>query len=256
MSNRRSDTAWEQFGEQDPYFGVLSHDRFRQASREGAAREEFFASGEAHVERIFSIIRQHLDPEFSPRRALDFGCGVGRLVLPFARRVPQVMGIDVSEGMLREARRNCEEAAVHNVQFARSDDQLSGLTGRYDFIHSFIVFQHIPVERGERIAQQLLDRLAEGGIAALHFTYGQHLPAAHRLLQWARSSLPLVNLAVNAAKGRPLRYPHMQMNAYRLNRLFHLFRAGGCHQILVYFSTHGAFHGVFLFARKQSLPGF
>jgi hypothetical protein len=37
------------------------------------------------------------------------------------------------------------------------------LKGKYDFIHSYIVFQHIPVERGKRIFEKLLAHLETGG---------------------------------------------------------------------------------------------
>ena len=36
--------------------------------------------------------------------ALDFGCGVGRLTQPLAARVRQVVGLDISDEMIRRAR--------------------------------------------------------------------------------------------------------------------------------------------------------
>ena len=97
------------------------------------------------------VCKRHLDPSFSPKSVLDFGCGTGRLVIPLAEIADYVLGLDVSESMLWEARKNCKAHALNNVQLLKSDDTLSCLDGCFDFIHSFIVFQHIPVKRGIRI---------------------------------------------------------------------------------------------------------
>ncbi len=80
-------------------------------------------------------------------RALDFGCGVGRLVIPLSKIAESVTGVDVSESMLNEAISNCDNQNVNNANFIKADDNLSMLSGKYDFIHSYIVFQHIPTKR-------------------------------------------------------------------------------------------------------------
>src|SRR5262247_1653813 len=195
-----TDRSWEKLGEIDPYFSVLAHPRFRAAATEGERRREFFLSGEEHVERLFAIIRESLDPEFAPRRALDFGCGVGRVTIPLARRVTQVVAIDVSDSMLDEARKNCEEAGVRNVTLLKSDDSLENLSGDFDFLHSFIVFQHIPSRRGEMILRAMLRRLSDKGIGSLHFTYASTVPGWRRLWRKLRATLPLVNNLANLVK--------------------------------------------------------
>jgi ubiquinone/menaquinone biosynthesis C-methylase UbiE len=52
------------------------------------------------------MIRRHINPEFAPRKILDFGCGVGRSPVAFAAMAEEVVGLDVSPAMLREARAN------------------------------------------------------------------------------------------------------------------------------------------------------
>lgn len=47
-----------------------------------------------------------------PGRLLDLGCGTGRLLIEFARRGHEVVGVDLSESMLREARSRAEAARV------------------------------------------------------------------------------------------------------------------------------------------------
>lgn len=256
MLNVRSDAAWEKYGEIDPYFGVLSHEKFRGTSLDGAeaAHSEFFRSGEEHVASILETVRRHLDPEFRPERILDFGCGVGRLLIPFARVGGHAVGVDVSEAMLREARRNCDAYGVENVELLRSDDRLSRVEGSFDFVHSFIVFQHIPTGRGLAVLRAMLDRLAEGGVGALHFTYARRAPLLRKGVNWMRKTVPLVNNVVNLAQGRPWSYPLMQMNEYPLNRVFEILQEAGCHHCYVRHSDHGGHWGVMLFFQKRALP--
>lgn len=248
-----SDLAWERFGRTDAYFGVVSQDRFRHAGVPGQARRDFFASGEAYIDSLIGILESGLVQEFSPRRGLDFGCGVGRLVLPLAKRCEAVVGIDVSESMLAEARKNCDEAGLTNIELLSSDDQLSQLSGSFDFIHSFIVFQHIAPRRGEALVQKLLGMLEDGGIGALHFTYGNRMPMRDRMIRLIRERVPLAHNVSNLFRGRPWGYPHMQMNEYNLNRLADMLEQNGCHQIMLRFSNHGGHRGAMLIFRKQAL---
>src|SRR5918993_1488073 len=134
MLRRRSDAAWKRFGELDPYFGVFSHDKFRRENLDESAIAEFFRSGEEHVEWLLQTIRGRIDSAFGPRRTLDFGCGVGRFLIPFARISHRVVGVDVSGAMLREAQKNCEARGIVNVELAPSDDRLAHVHGTFDFI--------------------------------------------------------------------------------------------------------------------------
>jgi len=155
------------------YFGVITDSKFRSSEMTEQARQEFFESGRWHVNYVMQIIRRKVDANFEPKRVLDFGCGVGRLLIPFAGIAKQVFGLDVSQSMLQEARRNCEVNGVTNVHFLHSDDTLSSLSGGFDLIHSCIVFQHIPVERGRLIFARLLHHLRPGGVGAVQFTYSK-----------------------------------------------------------------------------------
>src|SRR5688572_3525296 len=95
---------WERFGSLDPYYGVSSVDEFRRENLDDAALDRFFASGEQDVARVLELAHRAAGPGFTPAKVLDHGCGVGRLVVPFARAAERVVGVDVSPSMLAEAR--------------------------------------------------------------------------------------------------------------------------------------------------------
>jgi cyclopropane fatty-acyl-phospholipid synthase-like methyltransferase len=101
--------------------------------------------------------------------ALDFGCGVGRNTLALAERCEHVYGLDVSPAVLVEADRNAKRLNLSNVEWMDAG-RLAELSGRYDLVISFFVFQHIASREGERILATLVRGLRPGGAAAIHVT--------------------------------------------------------------------------------------
>ncbi len=93
-----TDTDWDKWGETDPYFGVLSSDEYRAGNLSEEHRAKFFDSGSDYIDRMLATVREHLDSDFEPVSALDFGCGVGRLVIPLANVATTVVGMSRIEG--------------------------------------------------------------------------------------------------------------------------------------------------------------
>jgi 2-polyprenyl-3-methyl-5-hydroxy-6-metoxy-1,4-benzoquinol methylase len=230
------DKAWEYYGREDPYFGVLTADQFRRDNLDAAARVAFFAAGEDLVATVLGTVTQQLEPGFRPARALDFGCGVGRLTLPLARRCEHVVGVDVSPSMLDEARANASRAGLTNTEFVLSDDELSRVHGSFDLVVSFIVMQHVATGRGGAITRQLASRLADGGVGVIQFTYANAAPFTRRTLTAAYAQVPGLYRVRNLVKRQPWARPPMQMNCYDLGRVFRILQEAGCHDIHVRFT--------------------
>lgn len=249
-----SDRDWDKLGATDPYWAVLTEDSFHKASLTPENIAQFFARGEQDITSVFAAIEKCITPVFRPARALDFGCGVGRLVIPMARGSGEVVGVDVSDAMLAEARRNAERAGVTNAQFVKGDDTLSRVTGKFDFIHSYIVLQHIPVPRGEAITRRLLDLLKPGGVGALHYTYATGLNARSRLLLWSRMHVPLANPALNILLRRKPSHPVMQLNEYSVSRLLGILQDAGCTDVHATLTDHQGNRGVMLLFQKPRAP--
>ena len=251
-----TDAAWEKWGQRDPYFGVITNDKFRSNKLDDAARAEFFESGKWHTHYIWTTCQQFFDPHFAPKRVLDFGCGVGRLLVPFAGLAEHVVGLDVSESMLKEARRNCDGIGVKNVALAKSDDELSAVKessssgSGFNLVHSAIVFQHIPPERGQNIFANLLDCLDPGGVGAIHLTYAK---TAHAKTWGQPPPPPAPAIPPPLASKQPLLPegdPEMQMNAYNLNHVLFALHRAGITRFHTDFTDHGGELGVFLFFQK------
>lgn len=247
-----TDKAWEQWGAADPYFGVLTQEKFRGRNLTADAKREFFATGTEHVREVLANIRHHLEPNFTPRQVLDFGCGAGRLLLPFARQADAATGMDVSAAMLAEAQHNAQEAELNNITLLASDDQLSRLDGIFDLVHSYIVFQHIPVSRGEKLLCRLLRRVRPGGVAAIQVPCWRNAPTWRKCLAWSKARVPGLALLANFWAGRDLREAPMQMNVYSLDRLFRLFWQENMDRVFVLHTNDEDYMGAMLFARKNS----
>jgi SAM-dependent methyltransferase len=247
-----TDADWDKWGEIDPYFGVLSSDEYRTENLNAQSKAKFFRSGEQYIGQTLDEIRSHLDKDYHPERSLDFGCGVGRLLIPLAGLSKEAVGVDVSDHMLAEASSNCQKRSVNNVSFIKSDDALSNLTGTFDLIHSVIVLQHIPEKRGMLLIDSLLRHLDPGGVVAIQFYYGSDAPKAIRGLVKLRYKLPVANYARNLIRGRPLREPAMQLHTYDLNAVISLLEDAGVSSIyLKPFKDHG-FRSVALYGQKSS----
>jgi len=248
-----TDKEWEKWGKKDPYFGVITHEKFRSRNLTEDAKKEFFESGRSHINHVLEVCRQHIDPDFSPKRVLDFGCGTGRLVIPLAEIAEHVVGLDVSDSMLEEAFKNCNNYSTKTVRLLKSDDTLSCLDGCFDFIHSWIVFQHIPVDRGRRIFRNLFDHLEEGGICAVQFTYSKDIFAKRYGLPLRKLPLIKILMKIKRLVRRLVKIecdPDMQMNPYNVNELLFLIQSQGIRNLHVEFTDHGGELGVFLYFQK------
>lgn len=238
-----TDAEWDEWGRRDPYFAVITQSRFRLNEITEQAKSEFFDTGRAHVDYVVQTIQRNIDAGFAPKSILDFGCGVGRTLIPFARIAKNVVGLDVSPAMLQEARNNCREQCVTNVTLIPSDDSLSTVSSEFDLVHSFIVFQHIPVHRGRLIFRNLLNRLASGGVGAIHFLYSKSDCAATYGMGPATSP---VDWSLRSTPARS-EEPKMQMNPYLMNELLWFMQAEGVQRFHADFTDHGGELGVFLF---------
>ena len=242
-----TDEAWEKFGRQAPYFGVLADERFA-ADRIHENRDEFFATGRGFVAQLIERYERHFG-ELPRGRALDHGCGVGRLTFPLAAEFGSVVGIDISPSMLAEAGANAREFRIANIEFALADDRLSNADGGFDFVNSYITLQHIPVRRGLAILSRLIDKVKLGGGFHVHLSIRTDRKRS-RALWWASHHIPGVKIWQNVMAGRPWNAPAMQMNNYPLAAVITQMAAQEVSEFLVTTERHDKFLTLSLVGKK------
>jgi 2-polyprenyl-3-methyl-5-hydroxy-6-metoxy-1,4-benzoquinol methylase len=160
----RVGAAWKAYGATEPHWSVLTAEEYQQRNL-AENIDRFYQSGADHIESCFNFIRR-LGCSTSFQKALDFGCGVGRLTLALAPHARQVIGVDVSPPHLNLATQRATEQSISNVQFTSiaSVNDLDYFRG-FDFVISVIVLQHNPPPVMAAIYRKLLEALAPGGFA-------------------------------------------------------------------------------------------
>lgn len=107
-------------------------------------------------------------------RALDFGCGPGRMVLRMAKLFRQVDGADISARLVEFAKAKCPDSEF----FVTNGDDLGGAPeNAYDFIFSTIALQHIAVHDIRAKIFRAMERcLRPGGQISLQFCFNHLFP--------------------------------------------------------------------------------
>ena len=251
MKDRHADD-WEELAQREPYFAVLTHDDFLGVQSSNVASTAFFETGEADIAALLAAVATVLGREIPLTSALDFGCGVGRLTLPLARRATRVVACDVAPTMLAHARQNAEQAGLHNVTFIESHELATLPDSQFDFIGSLLVLQHIPVSAGYGIIRTLLRLLEPGGVAALHLTFERPGGALRRMARAARAKSRFLHRAVGILRRENLRLPYMQMNEYDERVLLRDIEAAGARLVSRSATRHGETAGAVLIIEKRA----
>ena len=218
---------WNAFGKIDPLWAIVTQPEKRFGKWKDA---EFFGCGEEEITRIL----RHVDSLSFPLRrwrALDFGCGVGRLTQALSRYFRHCDGVDIAPSMIKLARRYDRPWRRFRYEIARLP--WSGLNGRqgwadcwpgfsrllkgqrcrfflnesndlalfaddtYDFIYSALVLQHMRPEYSQNYIKEFLRVLAPGGLAVFQIP---SQPMADRESLY-RASVRLDQPALRASPG-------------------------------------------------------
>ncbi len=235
---RDTDADWRELGQSEPYWGVLSHPDFRSEAITPERIEAFYATGRPYIDEVARWLREATGAPPSGR-ALDFGCGVGRLTEAMTAYAGDVTGLDVSPGMLELARQRGSRVTY----VGEMPD------GPFDWINSFIVFQHIDPERGLEILKDLLARLAPGGAISLQFTTWRDARHDHPTFTgWrARSQARQYQAWLKS-----LPAGHILMYDYDLNQLVRLMNLAGIEEMKLVSTDHDGHHGVIILGRKTA----
>ena len=155
-----SQRYWDQHAESDPLWTVLA---FPDKSGGRWTLPEFMKTGEREIALLFHRFAA-LQLGQPSRRALDFGCGVGRLTQALARRVKRVAGADISPVMIELARKlNRYPDTAEYICTAHAG--LESLPAKsFQLIYSNIVLQHVLPDVAVKYLQEFFRLLEPGGL--------------------------------------------------------------------------------------------
>ncbi|WP_051390999.1 class I SAM-dependent methyltransferase [Paraburkholderia mimosarum] len=186
---------WEALGTEDPYWGVLSNPEKQHG---GWNKGEFFRTGTEEIGGMLSKASS-LGVRLKFDLALDYGCGVGRLSRALSTSFERVIGVDISDAMLTEAR--SANTSFDNIEFMRNNGSALPLIadGTVDFIYSNIVLQHSPRKIQRSLLREFSRVLRQGGVMIFQTPSHQNLMTIKGLLHFL-----LGNRVLNI--GRALKY--------------------------------------------------
>jgi SAM-dependent methyltransferase len=153
---------WNQRAREDAHYFVAF-------GRRDQDHNEFLSTA-ADVIRDLEGELKRLPPEIpaSSRRALEIGCGPGRLMRPMSRHFGEIYGIDVSDEMIAQARQNLRDIPWAQAHNASGSDLAQFPSDHFDFVYSYAVFQHIPsAEVVFSYLRETIRVLKPGGFARL-----------------------------------------------------------------------------------------
>jgi 2-polyprenyl-3-methyl-5-hydroxy-6-metoxy-1,4-benzoquinol methylase len=209
---RRVEHSWEELGKTEPYWSVLSHNKFLLANIE-QNKDDFFASGRTGVELFTAALRRMgiTDLSLHPT-CLEYGCGLGRLTIWLADLFEGIVACDISQPHLDAARIMLDQRGISNVSLIRTNsvDAVRHLPG-FDVFFSLIVLQHNPPPVAMYILFRLLEKLNCDGLAYFQiptYRFGYHFDA---------------NRYINSESSLG-----MEMHAVPQHELFALFQRCGC----------------------------
>jgi SAM-dependent methyltransferase len=192
---------WNELAEEDALWAVLAEPG-KQGRRWDV--QEFLATGEREVAEVLASAKKLRLPE-GRGKALDFGCGVGRLTRALSPHFDECVGVDISKEMVERARElnadrpTCEFVVNVAPQLSRFEN------ASFDFVYSSKVLQHMPSGKlASEYVAEFVRVTKPGGLVV--FQLWTHIPWRNRL-QPRRRAYGLL---------RALRLPQRVLNRFGL----------------------------------------
>lgn len=154
---------WHEFGRKDPFWAILS-----LPGTEGNKwdLDQFFKTGRLEIEEALEFVaRRGVRVNFG--RALDFGCGAGRLTQALAQRFEEAYGIDIAPSMIKLATEYNQYPESCHYQLNEESNLGCFQDKHFDFIYTCRVLQHMKPEYAFNYIAEFVRLLKPGGVIVL-----------------------------------------------------------------------------------------
>ena len=226
---------WNELGRRDPLWAILTAPD-KKGNRWSV--DEFLQTGRDEIAALMAYLDTlHLD--VARRRALDFGCGAGRLTRALADHFDEVTGVDIAASMVDAARQL--HAGHPRCRFVLNESEQLDMcvSGSIDLVYSRLVLQHIHPRYVRTYLAEFMRVLAPGGVLVFQLPSDEEPPVAGAGI---KTLLPL-RLVAWIRRARALTAPFPRMEVHGLPRIeveALLVRHGGTVLDVVEDRSHGA----------------
>lgn len=198
---------WDEFGRSDPLWAILTAPD-KKGNRWSV--DEFLQTGRDEITALVSYLEARgLTPK--NRRALDFGCGAGRLTHALADHFDQVIGVDIAPSMIEVARRLHAHRSDIEFRLNTSSRLESIESGSIDLVYTRLVLQHMPPRYVRQYLGEFVRALAPGGVLVFQLPSEEALPVVVEG-RGLKRMLPVRVIAMIRAIRRLREFPRMEMH--------------------------------------------
>ncbi len=161
MDLKQLQAHWNAFGQSDPLWAILTDPEKAGGKWEW---DEFFRLGESEIDQVLERVAE-VGIAVRRGRALDFGCGVGRLTQGLCRHFQECCGVDIAPSMVELARAHNRHGGRCRYELNTASDLRRFADNGFDFVYSSLVLQHIRPHYAKRYLAEFVRILAPGGCA-------------------------------------------------------------------------------------------
>ncbi len=161
MNLKRLQKSWDELGKTDPCWAILTRD---DKKGEKWDLDEFFKYGQKEIDEIMNYISSLGIKIPQRKRALDFGCGVGRLTQALTHYFDEVYGVDIAPSMIELARKYNRYGNKCNFYLNETNNLDLFPDNYFDFICSILTLQHMTPYFFKNYIKEFLRVLAPHGL--------------------------------------------------------------------------------------------
>jgi len=152
---------WNEYGRSDPLWAILTAPD-KKGNRWSV--DEFLQTGRDEIAQLMAYLDERRIT-VARGRALDFGCGAGRLTHALAAHFEHAIGLDIAPSMIDKAREL--HADIPDLEFRlNASDRLESVeSASIDLVYTRLVLQHMPPRYQRAYLGEFVRVLRPGGVA-------------------------------------------------------------------------------------------
>ncbi|MFH1537745.1 MAG: class I SAM-dependent methyltransferase [bacterium] len=198
--------AW---GKHDPLWAILT-----APGKKGNKwkTDEFFKTGVEQVDGVIKYL-ETIPVDLKRGRALDFGCGVGRLTQALGNYFDEVCGVDIAPSMIKLANDYNGHGEKIKYFINKTNDLSIFPDNEFDFILTLITLQHMEPRYSMKYMKEFIRILKFGGVLVFQIPAAYARPSfGKRIEQSIRYRTPVFIIKlIYSLEGKEVRPPLMEM---------------------------------------------
>jgi ubiquinone/menaquinone biosynthesis C-methylase UbiE len=159
MDLKKLEANWDELGKINPMEAILAQGEKKNKFWDP---KEFFATGEREIDDALETLKAS-GVVLKQNKALDFGCGIGRLSQALARHFEAVEGIDIAPTMISLANQYNRFQGKCRYRVHQQDNLALFADNSFNFIYCVLTLQHMQPKYAKAYIREFCRVLAPGG---------------------------------------------------------------------------------------------